>query len=291
MFGLFRKPGKEIMTGENFSIETANHRLQYQAGGETLIVAFDDAARSVETPFIGRPTWGQKFYRSEGHSLLGVIARSNDWFRCAEVIRELETLSRSGFFGKFRKVVMTGCSMGGFAAGAFAPLAPNCTVIAMSPQATRDPRLVPWESRFPNGKVQNWNLPYGNAFAGIRSAGLAYVFFDSLNRQDLKHARILAAAAPVVLMPVPAGGHGVPPMLSQLGKLGDVTRAAIDGTLSRETFLRDMRERKQTARYYRILAREALYRGRNGAAIQVCDAGIRVSATTRPYAARLDAWS
>lgn len=275
MFGRSARKAPQFSRDRDFVVETVNHRLQYQAAGGTLVVAFDDAARSREMPFAARPTWGEKFYRAEGHSLLGVIARSNDWFRCQELIDGLKSLQECGFFSQFEKVVMTGASMGGFAAGAFAGLSPGCIVIAMSPQATRDPRKVPWESRFPNGKIQNWNLSYNDAAIGAKSAARTYIFFDSLNRQDLRHAKMFERAGNADLMPIPAGGHGVPPILVQMGLIKDVTRDAIAGTLSREAFFTAMRRRKQTPRYYRILTREALYRGHNAAAIRVCDIAIK----------------
>lgn len=239
------------------------------------MVSFDNAARARDLPYAGRETWGSDFYLKEGHALLGVIAATADWYRSDKLIEALTALSDEGFFKNFSNVVLTGASMGGFAAGAFAPLAPGCTVIAMSPQATRDPKKVPWESRFPDGRARNWNLPYNDAAAGVMSAAKAYIFYDSLNRLDLRHARLFERTSSIELMPIPGGGHGVPPILLQMGIIKEVTRSAIAGTLSKDAFLKEVRSRKGTARYHRVLAREALVRRHNSAAILVCDAALR----------------
>lgn len=259
---------------DDFVMDTKGHRLHFQAGGPTLIISFDNAARASGRSLDGRRPWGEKFYLGEGHSLLGVMAATDDWFRCSELILALQKLSDDKFFNKFEKVVLTGASMGGFAAGAFAPLAPGCTVISMSPQWTRDPKRAPWEHRFPGGAKQDWTLPFGDAAKGIRSAAKAYVIFDSLNRLDLRHARRMQVVPQVELLPIPAGGHGVPPILLQMGLLKDVSRQAIAGDLSRSTFFRATRARKDTLRYYRMLAREAMFRQHNVMAKRVCEIGL-----------------
>lgn len=259
---------------DDFSIETKGHRLQFLKGDGTLVVSFDDAMRAKTTPFIGRSIWGQKFYRCEGHSLLGIIARSNDWFRCGDLIKALKGLAASGFFQKFDHVVLTGASMGAFAALSFAPLIPGCTVIAMSPQATRDPKRVPWETRFPDGRNRDWTLEFNDAAKGVMHASRAYIFYDSLNRLDRRHAHMIATTSNVHLLPIPAGGHGVPPMLVQMGILKEVTRTVIQNKMDRSTFIKRMRSRKNTLRYYNILAIESLCRKKNAFALRVANAGL-----------------
>nr|WP_111301139.1 hypothetical protein [Paracoccus saliphilus] len=259
----------------DFITETKGHRLQYLHGGDTLIVSFDNAADAKGTPYAGRPIWGQSFYRSEGHSLLGVLAATNDWFRCKELITALTSLSEAGFFKSFRHVVMSGSSMGGFAAAAFAPLAPGCTVLSLSPQATLDPKRVPWDKRFADGLRQDWSLPFGDAAEGLKAARVGYVLYDSLNRPDQRHVDIIAAAPSVRLIRVPAGGHGVPPMLVQTKLMKQVSRDIIAGRFDEASFYRAIRARKDTIRYYRMLAREALLRRKFNFAVKVCDFGLR----------------
>ncbi|MGR3198154.1 MAG: hypothetical protein ACU0DH_03745 [Paracoccus sp. (in: a-proteobacteria)] len=260
---------------QNFVVETKGHRLQYLHGSDTLVVSFDNAADAKGTPYEGRPIWGQSFYRSEGHSLLGVSAATNDWFRCGELIAALTDLAESGFFKNFRHVVMAGSSMGGFAAAAFAPLAPGCTVLSLSPQATLDPEQVPWEKRFADGLRQDWSLPFGNAAEGLKAARVGYVLYDPLNRPDQRHVNMIAAAPSARFIKVPAGGHGVPPMLVQTRLMKQVSRDIIAGRFDEASFYKSIRVRKDTIRYYRMLAREALLRRKFGFALKACEFGLR----------------
>lgn len=258
----------------NFIVNTKAHRLQFIKGNKTLVVSFDDAMRARSTPFIGRSTWGQKFYTGEGYSLLGVIAETNDWFRCGNLINSLENLKHYGFFKTFDHVVFTGASMGAFAALSFAPLSPGCTVIALSPQVSRDPKHVPWEPRFPDGRNRDWTLAFGNAAKGAEHANRAYVFYDSLNKLDRRHANMIAFSSNVQLLPVPAGGHGVPPIFVQMGMLKNLTRSLIDNDFDQKKFFSGIRARKKTVRYHNILAIESLCRKRNKFALKAANAGL-----------------
>lgn len=274
MFG--KSPSRPSVgtAAKDFTTTTPGHRLQFLKGSDTLIVSFDNAARAKNTPFQGRTIWGEKFYREEGHSLLGVIAATNDWFRCRHLITALEDLSGSGFFRQFENVVFAGSSMGAFGAAAFAPLAPGCTVLSLSPQATLDRARVPWERRFAEGLDQDWSLPYGDAATGLRAAKNAYVFYDPLNRPDKRHADMIAVAPATRMVAVPAGGHGVPPMLVQTGLMKRISRQVIAGQFQLPEFAAAIRSRKTTIRYYRMLAREALLRGRPSLCLRVCAAGL-----------------
>lgn len=259
---------------EGFNLFLKDHRLTYHPGGSTLIVSFDNAGSHTEGPFNDRRIWGEKFYRAEGFSLLGVVAREPDWFRCRDLITALETLSRSGFFAEFETVLLTGSSMGGFAACAFAPLSPGCVILALNPQATRDPKRVPWEPRFIAGKHRDWSLPYGDAAQGIKSASRVHLVYDSLNRLDRRHVLMLVGKNSESLLPIPAGGHGVPPMLVQMDALKDLTRSVIRNTLDRKIFISESRKRKETLRYYNVLATESLCRRKNAFALRAANAGL-----------------
>lgn len=265
----------DVAIDKPFDRKLGMHRLKYIPGGRTLIVTFDHAGRPQEGPFAEREAWGEEFYLKEGHSVLGVIARKAIWYRDAALITELESLRDKGFFQGFDKVVMTGGSMGGFAAAAFAPLAPGCTVISFSPQATLDSDFVPWETRFMNGQAGDWSLPYGLAGEGIASAGQAYIFTDTLDRGDRAHARMMAVSGNVAVMPVPAAGHGVQPMLIGVGVLKLLTRQCIAGQFDRAGYLHKIRGRKTQLRYFRMLTREALVRDKPQLVLKLCATGMQ----------------
>ncbi|CAM3107587.1 sulfotransferase [Paracoccus nototheniae] len=257
-----------------FSHELGMHRLQFEPGNGTLVVSFDNAARPGHEAYDGRPTWGDAFYRDEGYSLLGVIARQAVWYRDADLIRALNKMRDDGFFASFDRVVMTGGSMGGFAAAAFAGLVPGAVVISFSPQSTLKKGTVPWEWRFAEGRAQNWRLPYGEAADGIGHARHCYVLYDSLDRLDARHAARFGQGATITHLKLPGGGHGVSRLLSQMGILKQITREMIDTTLTPDRFQTLARRRKGSAQYHIVMASHAMARKRPELAGRICTAAL-----------------
>lgn len=257
-----------------FSIALPNHRLQYQPGGDTLIVAFDNAGRPAAEPYEGRSTWGEDFYIGEGHSLLGVIAKSADWYRDNDLIHTLEALRWRGFFKRFSKVVFTGGSMGGFAALAFCSLAKGSTVIAFSPQSTLNPKFVPWEDRFKEGSAKNWLLKYSDAASCVRYAKTCYILYDGLDSLDRMHASRFPVSENVHHLRLPGGGHGISPLLARMRVLKTVTREMISGELIVSDFPKMMRVRRKTAMYRKNLVSLAMDRRRFKLAEVVCNSSI-----------------
>ena len=257
-----------------FLQELGDHRLQFEPGNGTLVVSFDNAARPEQEEYVGRPTWGDRYYRSQGYAILGVIARKPSWYRDRHLIDALEALRDRGFFAAFDRVVLTGGSMGGFAAAAFAPLVPNPIVLSFSPQSTLHPRTVPWEWRFAKGKAQDWSLPYGDAAKGLAGVRHCYVIYDALDRPDRRHALRFGQGPAITHLNLPGGGHGVSRLLTQMDLLKQVTQGMIDLSLDKTAFQQLARHRKGTLQYHRVMASHAIARKRFHLAERICDAAI-----------------
>lgn len=157
-----------------------------QRSTDTLVVSFNNLS-SVNDPALLRKTWGYGFYRAEGWSHLGVIALEKNWFRDEALFDFMETTGKT-LFAKYKNVVLTGTSMGAYAATAFAKLAPNCTVVAFSPQSTLDMKLVPWEKRFGSGRKQDWSGRYRDAPDDCESARDVFIIYDPYFEPDKLHA-------------------------------------------------------------------------------------------------------
>lgn len=255
---------------KDFSVDLKNHRLQYYAGGSTLVISFDSAA-AVQSPYEGRLPWGSKFFRGEGFSLLGVIARRSDWYRDNSVPDALEALRERGFFDSFDKILLTGCSMGGFAATVFAPIIPGCIVLALCPQSTLIPDVVPWDKRYPNARKEDWSLPYSDAVSSLRNVARAYIVFDPYLVPDRRHAERYERYDNIHLLHLPFADHGVPVVLQQAGILKSMTLEALSGALDPHSFGRLSRSRKTSVLYCRTLAQQALKRGHLRHARAVCN--------------------
>lgn len=244
-----------------FVQDLPNHVLSFLPnGGRSLVIAFDNLAATREVQ--DRTAWGQKFLLDSGHDVLGVQIKRRDWYRDADLIRALVALRDDGFFRGYSRVATFGASMGAFAALAFAPLAPGCTVMAFAPQRSLNLHLCPWEKRYRFARTAYWDdaLAFGDAAEGLRAAARAYIAFDPRLSEDRKHAASLSGPQ-VTFLPMPHLGHKLPPALLKMGLLKPLALAALDGTLDPGSFSRLMRARRSSMPWTADLLQRALKRG------------------------------
>lgn len=223
--------------------------LFHQRDPVRLVVSFDNIANANDLSFAREP-WGWKFFRDEGWSHMGVFARTKAWYRDPEIIDYLQGKAREGFFDCFDQVVFAGASMGGFGALTFSALVPGAIVIAFNPQSTLDERLVPWETRYRFGRVQDWDLSLGDGAETIRSASKAYVFYDPFFNLDRQHAMRLKGEN-TVLLKTWFSNHFAAPMLRKLNVLKPVMQQAMQGTLTSSDYYPMMRARRRLPIYMR----------------------------------------
>ncbi|MBZ8117773.1 glycosyltransferase family 2 protein [Roseovarius sp. LXJ103] len=178
------RPGAE---GEGFFEKNLRHSLMFiKRPGDRLLVTFDNLS-NVNDDSVMREPWGFKFAQDSALSHLGVMAHVSDWYRDADIIARFQTLARDGFFDGYARVVFAGVSMGGYAALSLSSVVPGAHVIAINPQSTLDPDLVPWETRYENGRRQDWTLPLGDGAALTSGAGRVNVFYDPYHALDQQH--------------------------------------------------------------------------------------------------------
>lgn len=233
----------------DFKTVLPKNRLSFTAAGPTLVVSFDNAV-AAQRKAPDRGPWGHSFFADEGHSVLGVIAGDSDWFRCPALHKELLALRDRGFFQQFAQVVMTGTSMGGFGAAAFASLAPGCRVISYTPQSTLRADLVPWETNHRKGRQQSWDGLFTDAAAESRQASEVYLFYDPFHSEDRRHAARFTGEN-VRHLRSPLLGHGLPEAFDAMGLLKDIFRKASTGTLENAWFYATMRARRTLPKYHK----------------------------------------
>ena len=172
----------------------------------------------------------------------------------------LEGQVKTGLFKRFDQVLFTGTGMGGYAATAFAPLSPGCTVLAFAPQSTLDPGLVPWEDRFGGGRQQDWSGRYRDATAHTARAKTVYLIYDPYSEPDARHTARYHGTNIVPLKSWYASYKAVPfPEDSALFRA--ITRAAITDTLTPASFYQIYRDRRQLGWYAQALADHVLDKG------------------------------
>lgn len=235
-----------------------------------LAVTFDNLS-SVNNTSADREPWAYKFVRDNGYSHLSVMAGRKDWYRDPQLISYLEKLAADGFFASFDKVIFSGTSMGGFAALAFSSLSPGATVVSFNPQTTLEQALVPWETRFSNGRRRDWSLPYSDCAFEIDKVKKAFVLFDPFYEPDRRHVARLEGDN-VIFLKTWCSGHFSPVFLRRAGLLKPIMQHAFDDTLTPEVFYRLFRARRLLPWYRKSLIENLQQRGHRDLATRVTPA-------------------
>ena len=240
-----------------------------------MVVSFDNLATIDEG--WPRGPWAWKRLEPMGHSVLGVQSHAKDWFRQPTAPALLRGLEERGFFRRFRRVVLTGASMGGFAALNFAPLIPEARVLAFSPQSTMNKVIAPYEARFPFAvKRSNWEgMPFLDAAAAVPYIRRAVVVYDPFVPEDRAHAARLAGPN-VQLLRVPFATHEAIRVVLKTGTFPLLINAMIENDGAGPEFWQAYRARRSVTKWQRAVLAAAANRGRHGLVIRAADAMLRL---------------
>jgi len=262
-------------TAERFLIRGEHANLWFEGRGEALVISFDNLATIDEG--WPRGPWAWKRLEPMGHSVLGVQSHAKDWFRQPTAPALLRGLEERGFFRRFSRVVLTGASMGGFAALNFAPLIPEARVLAFSPQSTMNKVIAPYEARFPFAvRKSNWEgMPFLDAAAAVPYIRRAVVAYDPMVPEDRAHAARLAGPN-VQLLRVPFATHEAIRVVLKTGTFPLLIDALVDGDGAGPAFWQVYRARRSVPKWQRALLAAAANRGRHGLVIRAADAMLRL---------------
>lgn len=222
---------------------------------QRLVISFDNLANTNDHSFAREP-WAWKFTRDMGWSHLGILSRKKAWYRDQEIIDYMEARAAEGFFRRFDEVVLTGTSMGAFAALAFSTLIKDPIVVAFNPQSTLDERLVPWEERYQFGRMQDWTLPYSDTVDASQMAKRLYVLYDPFFEPDRRHAERLDGPNTVYLKTW-FSNHFSAVLLRKLGILKPLMQSLLQGTLEADEFYKIYRVRRTLPWHMRALTEQA----------------------------------
>ena len=236
---------------QRFLIKGEHANLWFEGGGDALVVSFDNLATIDEG--WPRGPWAWKRLEPLGHSVLGVQSHAKDWFRQPTAPALLRGLEERGFFRRFRRVVLTGASMGGFAALNFAPLIPEARVLAFSPQTTMNKVIAPFEQRFPFAvRKSNWEgQPFLDAAAAIPYIPSVTLAFDPFVPEDRTHAARMAGPN-VTMLRLDHATHEAVRVVMKSGALSPLlTAMATSGGL--EPFWTAYRGRRTVSKWQRAI--------------------------------------
>ncbi len=267
----------DAATADRFLIRGEHANLWFEGQSDVLIITFDNLATIDEG--WPRGPWLARRLQPLGHSILGVQSHAKDWFRQPSAPALLRGLEERGFFRRFRRIVMTGASMGGFAALNFAPLIPEARVLAFSPQSTMNKVIAPYEARFPFAvRKSNWlAMPFLDAAAAVPYIRKAVIVYDPFVPEDRAHAARLAGPN-VQLLRAPHCTHEAIRVIIKSGAVPGLITALVEGDSVGAQFWQTFRVRRTVPKWQRALLAAAADRKRPGLVIKAADALLRAGA-------------
>jgi hypothetical protein len=268
----------EAATADRFLIIGDHANVWFEGRSDVLIVTFDNLATIDEG--WPRGPWLARRLDPLGHSILGVQSHAKDWFRQPTAPALLRGLEERGFFRRFRRIVLTGASMGGFAALNFAPLIPEARVLAFSPQSTMNKVIAPFEARFPFAvRKSNWEgMPFLDAAAAVPYIRKAVIAFDPFVATDRAHAARLAGPN-VQFLRVPHCTHEAIRVIIKSGAIPGLITALVEGDEIGLAFWRSFRTRHTVPKWQRALLAAAVERKHFHQVIKAADAMLRAGAS------------
>ncbi|MCF7701137.1 alpha/beta hydrolase [Loktanella sp. M215] len=225
-------------------------------GGATLCVTFD--YRRLDRAGFG-PLSPSRQIAAAGHDQLMIATRGNDWFINPDT-PALEAVCRPlrASYGAARAL---GFSMGGYGAFRFSRTLNLGHVVAVSPQVSIAPDMVPFDRRYrQEGRL--FDSALGDLTALHDPALQGAILCDSLNLLDLTHARMLQVLFPALrLIRLPGGGHPCTQVLRAISRTGLIQRLALGEAAAAGALQQAHRQaRGQSAGYWTALGRAAAAR-------------------------------
>ncbi|SHE60975.1 hypothetical protein SAMN05444339_101869 [Loktanella atrilutea] len=246
-----------------------DHVATFLDAGPQLLVTFENAADIRALP--DAAPRGFAFARREGWSHLAIIGREESWFRDPAIYRHVDRLIDDGFFEDFESVLFFGSGAGGYAAAAYSVAAPGARVLALRPQATLDPTVTGWDTRYMAQRRLNFTGRYAYAPDMIDAARQVWIAYAPQQRFDAMHASLFTR--PNVQMLRISGIVGrLDAAFDSLGALDTLLRDAMAGDLTVQRFIRALAARKTYSPYLRNLVRRARDRGHDDLAALACRA-------------------
>ncbi len=166
-----------------------DHSVTFIDRGATLLVTFE-TIESIRDQTHADVPLGWELIQGTDWSQLCLLSQGETWFRHRAVYGYFDSLVDRGFFDDYDRVIFYGAESCGYAAAAFSVAAPGSCVLAISPQATLDPRMTEWDDRFLHMRRTSFTDRYGYAPDMIEAADRAFVLYDPEMDEEAMHASL-----------------------------------------------------------------------------------------------------
>lgn len=221
------------------------------ARGGLLVITFGSYTNEAT---LERAGFGESFLARAAIDAIHVIPRDNRWYQYDAMPGALAAIA--DVTRGHARVVTYGSSMGGYAALRFADACGAQAAIALSPQFSVDPAVVPFETRWQPDVAQ-----IHFAEVPFVPAPRQYIFYDPRMAPDAQHYAMFAAAGPTIPIAMPFAGHPVGGLLAETGALQAVIRGIAAGQFDPARVRAIVRTgRRQSQHQYFLLGRRAMAR-------------------------------
>jgi hypothetical protein len=265
----FEEMRQKALRGAGFHWEGEKNALYFEPNGKRLIVTFDNVhtARLQEQ----RWPWGHALITKQlGCSVLGVMSKDRGWFRHDFVHDSFDRLRDTGWFEQFDEVLFYGASMGGFGALTYSRSCPGANVLAIEPQTTLDPDILPDDTRWPWTQKLNWKNRYGDASEGTATAHKVVVISDPYFDLDRAQVERLSGNN-IEHLNIPFFGHKVAQPLMVMDILKPLLKGMTRGTYDAKEYYRLLRNRRDLPRFQHGIISLARERGHLQLALKACE--------------------
>jgi pimeloyl-ACP methyl ester carboxylesterase len=190
------------------------------------------------------------------YAQLSIKTRRNDWF----INPETEALEQAlvQVAAGYDRVHILGYSMGGYGAFRFARAMGAASVVAISPQVSIHPGVVPFDRRY-RAEGRGFDPVLGDLATRADPALQGLLIFDPFVATDLRHAQMLQDLFPRLrLVRLGFGGHPAIRVLREAAKSWTLHREASALKPTPQLILHGHRAgRRQSAGYWARLAKHA----------------------------------
>ena len=229
----------------------AHHFAAFVRSGDTLLMTFETIGGMRALSDTAAPL-GWELVTGLGWSHLCLASDGDTWFRDEDVYEYVDALIDDGFFDDFEQVIFYGAGPCAYAAAAFSVASPGATVLAVQPQATLDPRITGWDTRFTYKRRTEFRGRFGYAPDMVDASAQAFVVFDPKEPLDAMHAALFRRPN-VVMLRTPHMGDAIQTHLIDMQILFRMLAQASAGKLSQKSFAALWRGRRSYPPYLRNL--------------------------------------
>ncbi len=244
------------------------HYAAFIEDGSTLLVTFE-TLQGINVLSEQRQPLGWNMLRNHGWSSLCIASDGDTWFRDPAVYGYFDRLVDDGFFDEFDRVIFYGTGPCGYAAAAYSVVAPTAKVVLIQPQATLDPRVTEWDTRFADMRTRDFTSRYGYAPDMLEAADQVFVLYDPRETLDAMHAALFTRPN-VTKLRMRFMGNALQSDLLEMSQLTPLLLAAADETLDYKSFAALYRKRRNHRRYLRKLMAAVDKQGRDALTIALC---------------------